>query len=267
MADLAVIAGNGNFPFLFLDEIKDKGGAVIIIALIGETDKKIEELGFPVFWANIGKLNKIIEIMHKNNVKNAIMCGQVVHTKLFTEVHLDLRAIKLLSSLANKKTDSLLGAVALEFESEGINLISSITYMQKWLPTEKGNLAKNKITEKVLKDIDFGFETAKKIAGIDIGQTVVVKDNAVVAIEGLEGTDECILRAYKLAGNGVIVAKVNKPKQDDRFDVPVIGLQTFKVLAEVKASAICFEAGKTLFFDKDECLKIANENNIGVYGI
>ena len=141
--------------------------------------------------------------------------------------------------------------------------------MEKWLPTEKGNLTKtkNKITDKILKDIEFGFQTAKKIAGLDIGQTVVVKDNAVVAVEGLEGTDKCILRGYELAGNGIVVAKVNKPKQDARFDVPVIGLGTFKILAEVKASAICFEAGKTLFFDKEECLKIATENNIGVYGI
>jgi hypothetical protein len=195
------------------------------------------------------------------------MCGQVTHTKLFTELRLDFRAIKLLGSVANKKTDSLLGAVALEFESEGINLISSLTYMEKCLPSSKGNLSKSEITTYNLKDIDFGVDIAKKIAGLDIGQTVVVKDNTVVAVESIEGTDKCILRAHELAGNNVVVVKVNKPNQDYRFDVPVIGLNTFKILADVRAAAICFEAGKTLFFDKDECLKIANENNIGVYAI
>ena len=268
MAELALIAGNGDFPFLFLNEIKTKKEDVIIIALKGETDEKIENLGFKVFWSNIGKLNKIISVMKENDVKKAIMCGQVVHTKLFTEVQLDLRAINLLSSLANKKTDSMLGAVALELEKEGIELISSVTYMEKLLPSTKGLWNKNiKLTSKVLKDIEFGFETAKKIAGLDIGQTVVVKDNAVVAVEGLEGTDKCILRGYELAGNGIVVVKVNKPNQDMRFDVPVIGKRTFEILKQVQAAVICFESGKTLFFDKDECLKIADENNIGVYGV
>ena len=264
---LALIAGNGDFPFLFLDEVKSKGDDVIVIALKGETDSKIDNYGVPVVWSNIGKLNKIIQTMKDHGATQAILCGQVVHTKLFTEVQLDLRAIKFLGFLVNKKTDSILGALANEFALDGIEMISSVTYMEKWMPKEKGALTKLKITEKVMKDIEFGFETAKKVAGLDIGQTVVVKDHAVVAVESLEGTDQCILRAFDLAGKGVVVAKVNKPNQDMRFDVPVIGRKTFETLAKVEASAICFEAGKTLFFDQDECLKIAKENKIGVYAL
>ncbi len=267
MEKLALIAGNGNFPFLFLSEAKNNNQDLIIIALKGETDEKIENFGYKVFWSNIGKLNTIIEIIKKNNVTKAIMCGQVIHTKLFTEIKLDFRAIKLLATIANKKTDSILGAVATELSKEGIELISSITFMGKWLPKSTGFLTSKKVSEQVFEDILFGLETAKKIAGLDIGQTVVVKDKAVVAVEGLEGTDECILRAYKLAGKEIVVAKVNKPNQDERFDVPVVGKKTFEILQKVGAACICFEAGKTLFFDKDECLKIADDNNIAVYGV
>ncbi|MDR0676877.1 MAG: UDP-2,3-diacylglucosamine diphosphatase LpxI [Elusimicrobiota bacterium] len=269
MSKLAVIAGNGNFPFLFLEELKSKNQDALIIALLGETDENIDKLGYQVFWTNIGKLDTMIDVMHKNDIKEAIMCGQVIHTKLFTEVKLDFRAIKLLGSLVNKKTDSILGMVAIEFEKEGIKLISSLTYMSKWLPQKKDLLTNfsNKINEKIMSDIKFGFLTAKKIASLDIGQTVVVKDNAVVAVEGLEGTDKCILRGHDLAGEGVVVAKVNKPNQDIRFDVPVIGIKTFEVLKKVKANAICYEAGKTLFFNMDESLKIANENKIFVFGL
>lgn len=269
MSKLALIAGNGNFPFLFLEELKIKNRDAIVVALKGETNEDIDKFGYPVFWSNIGKLNTIIDIMKENSVSEAIMCGQVIHTKLFTEVKLDFRAIKLLGSLVNKKTDSILGAIGLELEKEGIKLISSITFMEKWLPKTKGMLTNfcSEIFNDDMEDINFGFETAKNIAGLDIGQTVVVKSKAVVAVEGLEGTDKCILRAFDLAGEGVIVAKVNKPKQDVRFDVPVIGIRTFEILKNVKAKAICYEAGKTLFFDIDECLKIANENKIIVYGI
>ncbi|MCP4482710.1 MAG: LpxI family protein [bacterium] len=264
---LALIAGNGDFPFLFLNEVKSKEENVIVIALKGETDHEIDNCGFPVFWQNIGKLNKIIKIMKDNNVTHAILCGQVIHTKLFTEVHLDLRAIKFLGSLVNKKTDSILGALAAEFLKEGVEMISSVTYMESWMPTDKGVITKTKVIDKVVKDIEFGYDTAKKIAGLDIGQTVVVKDNAVIAVESLEGTDQCILRGFSLAGKGCVVVKVNKPNQDMRFDVPVLGRRTFEILKDVEAAAICFEAGKTLFFDREECLKIAQKNKIVVYAI
>ncbi|MFC1485328.1 LpxI family protein [bacterium] len=267
MNNLAVISGNGSFPFYFLKEVKKRGADCIVVALKGETNPDIEKLGFPVFWCNIGKLNTLISLMKNNKISRAIMCGQVVHTKLFTEIKLDLRAVKLLSSLKNKKTDSILSAVADELEKEGIKLISSLTFMQDWLPDKKGLLTNNKLSKAIYSDIDFGYQTAKAIAKLDIGQTVVVKNNAVVAVESLEGTDQCILRGYDLVGEGIVVVKVNKPDQDIRFDVPVIGGKTFEILKKVKASAIAFESGKTLFFDIKECLEIAEKNNIGVYAI
>ncbi len=268
MSNLAVICGSGDFPFLFLDEIKNRNikFKTIVIALIGETNKAIENFGFLTFWVNIGKLNTIIDIMKTNLVKKAVMCGKVHHTKLFTEVKLDFRAIKLLGSLINNKADTILGAVAQELKKEEIELISSLTYMEKWLPNKKGfiNNNFNNLTED---EIYFAFNIAKSIAALDIGQTVATKDKAVIAVEGFEGTDECILRGYALAGEGLVIAKVNKPNQDNRFDVPVIGKDTFEILKNIKAKALVYESGKTLFFNTEEAIKIANENKISIFGV
>jgi UDP-2,3-diacylglucosamine hydrolase len=262
---IGLIAGNGDFPILFLEEARKKNIDCVIIGLIGEADSRIEKFGYPVSWVNIGHLGKLIDAFKKENIKKAIMCGQVIHTKLFTEVKLDLKAIALLAKIKNKKTDTILDAVANELLNEGIELIPSITFMESFLPNQKGFWTKAKPSKNVLEDIEMGYDIAKIISGVDIGQTVVIKDKAVVAVESLEGTDKCILRGYELAGEGLTIVKVNKPKQDLRFDVPVIGLKTFETLVKVKASAIAFESGKTLFFDREKCLELSEKNKIAIY--
>ncbi|MFC1566584.1 LpxI family protein [bacterium] len=262
-----LIAGNGQFPLLFLKEANKKNIPCVVVALEGEADKSIEELSNNVNWVNIGHLNSIIAVFKSNKIDQAVMCGQVVHRKIFTEVKLDWRAIKLLASLKDKKTDTILNAVAYDLGREGVKLISSTMLLENYLPKKNDILSSEKPNQQVLDDIEFGYEIAKQIAGLDIGQTVVVKDKVVVAVESIEGTDACIKRAYKLAGDGIVIIKVNKPKQDPRFDVPVLGINTFNLLKDVKAKAIAFESGKTLFFNVDESVEIANENKIIVYAI
>jgi len=264
-----VIAGNSDFPIHFLKEAAARKKQCVVIGLKGEADARIEQFGFPVHWVNIGHLNELIKIFKQEHIMTAVMCGQVVHTRLFTEIKLDFRAVALLVRIRDKKTDTILRAVVEEFEKEGIHFISSITFMDNVIPSKKGvlNAADVKLTDRIQRDLDIGFSHAKAIAGLDLGQTVVVKDGAVVAVEGIEGTDKCILRAHELAGDGIVVVKVSKPKQDARFDVPVIGLRTFETLAQTNAAALAFEAGKTLFFDIEQCMHLAQQYHIAIIGM
>ena len=266
MAKVGIIAGNGRFPIILTKEITKKGDTPVIAALKEEADPQLETLSQSFKWLPLGKLQQIINYFKEENVTNVVMAGQVKHRQIFAGLSLDLRAIKLLAGLVNKKADSILSAVANELQKDGITLLPSHTYLQHLLAT-KGQLSGKKIEGKELLDAEFGFNTAKQLGGIDIGQTVVVKDKTVVAVEAMEGTDECIKRAAALAGEGFVVVKVSKPNQDMRFDIPVIGINTIKTLAETKASIIVIEAGLTLMIDKDEVIALANEKGIKIYAL
>ncbi|OGS17823.1 MAG: hypothetical protein A2219_08185 [Elusimicrobia bacterium RIFOXYA2_FULL_50_26] len=266
MKTIGLIAGNGRFPFLVAEEIRRQGDRVAIVGLEGETDPSLEKYGDSFRMIPLGKLQKIIDFLHEAHADVAIMAGQVKHSKLFSNLALDWRAVKLLGSLVNKKTDSILGAVAQELKKEGIELLASHTYLERLLP-KPGILAGPKLSGEEKADIKFGHNIAKEIAGLDIGQSVVVKDRAVVAVESMEGTDECIRRAATLAGKDFIVVKVAKPGQDWRFDIPVVGIRTIDTLIETKARALAIDAGSTLFLDKDEALKKADDNGITVIAI
>jgi len=266
MNRVGIIAGNGRFPILLAKEITKKGDIPVIAALKEEADPQLETLSQSFQWLALGKLQQIINYFKNENVTSVIMAGQVKHHKLFAGLSLDLRAIKLLAGLVNKKADSILSAVANELQKDGITLLPSHTYLQQLLAA-KGQLSGEKITGKELLDAEFGFNTAKQIGAIDIGQTVVVKDKTVVAVEAMEGTDECIKRAASLAGEGFVVVKVSKPNQDMRFDIPVIGINTIKTLSEAKAGIIVIEAGATLMIDKEEVIAMANEKGIKIYAL
>lgn len=263
MANIGLIAGNGRFPFLVADQIKKNGDSTVVIGLNEETDREIDKVSDKVFWIPLGQLQKIIDIFHKENVTTAIMAGQVKHAQLFADLKLDWRAIKLLGRIVNKKTDTILGAVCDEFLKDGIKLLPSHQYLKHLLPGE-GLISGSKLNKAEKEDVEFGVNIAKKIAGLDIGQTVVVKDKAVIAVESIEGTDECIKRAAKYAGPGVIVVKVAKPNQDFRFDIPVIGLRTVDTLADSKARVMAIEAGSTLMLDRDELVKKAGEHKVTI---
>ncbi|MCL2485439.1 MAG: UDP-2,3-diacylglucosamine diphosphatase LpxI [Endomicrobia bacterium] len=266
MENIGLIAGNNRFPFLVAEEIKKRGDRVVCIALKEEADPELEKICDKTFWLPLGKAQKIIDSLKSENVKTVIMAGQVKHVRIYSALNLDWRAIKLMGSLVNKKTDTILGAVAGEFEKDGMNLLPSHIYLTHLL-APKGLISGKKLNSDEQKDVDFGFKIAKGIAGFDIGQTVVVKDKSVLAVESIEGTDECIKRAYALGGENSVVVKVAKPNQDFRFDVPVIGVKTIDILKENKVRVMAVETGVTLILDKDEVIKKANESNVTIVGV
>jgi DUF1009 family protein len=263
MNTIGLIAGNGRFPFLVAEEIKRSGDRVIAIGLKEETDPSLEQSVDKIVWLHLGQFQKIIDALQEEHITTAIMAGQVKHSQLFAGLKLDWRAIKLLGRIANKKTDSILGAVADELLREGITLLPSHKHLTHLLP-EPGFLCGKRLSKEEKEDISFSQGVAKAIAGLDIGQTVVVKNKAVLAVESIEGTDECIRRAAKYGGTHVIVVKVAKPNQDMRFDIPVIGPRTVNVMAENKVRALAIESGATLMIDRDSLIKEAVENGITI---
>jgi DUF1009 family protein len=261
---LGLIAGNGRFPLLLAQEAKRQGRPVVAVAIKEETDPALEQIVDACHWLNLGQVKKTIQLLHDAGVKEAVMAGQVKHVSIFDLRHLDLTAVKIMAGLPDKKTDTILGAIADEFAKSGVKFLPSTTYLQDLLAPE-GYMTSRRPTSDQKKDIAFGFQSAKSVGGLDLGQTVCVKDRAVLAVEAIEGTDSCIRRAGQFAA-GFTVAKTAKPRQDVRFDVPVIGIRTLEALKEAKAAVLAVEAGKTLFFDKDAFLKGAEDAGIVVLG-
>lgn len=266
MSKIGLIAGNGSFPLLFAQQAKNQGETVVAVALNEEADPALEKHVDAITWLSLGQLGKTIDYFKAQGVGRAVMAGQVKHTQLFRGITPDLRAIKLLASVSNKKADTLLSAITQEFQQEGIEFLSSVTYLEPWLSPE-GPLTQRKPTSHEQEDIAFGLPLARLMAAQDIGQTLVVKDKTVVAVEAMEGTDACIRRAGEIAGPGCIILKVARPRQDLRFDIPVIGLRTLDSMQAAKASVLAVEAKKTLLLDKDNLLKAANASQFCITGL
>ncbi|MCX5687825.1 MAG: UDP-2,3-diacylglucosamine diphosphatase LpxI [Candidatus Omnitrophica bacterium] len=264
---IGLIAGNGRFPIIFADSARKKGIEVVAIGINEETSKDLEKFVNKIYWLGVGELDRLLKILREENIRSIVLAGQVKHKLLFDKnIKIDARMQFLLSSLKDKKTDSIIGAVARLLEFKGIKVLSSIIFLSEYLP-KKGVLTKQLPDDRILKDIDFGRKIAKVIAGLDIGQSVVVKDRVVLAVESIEGTDEAIIRAAKYGKEGIVVIKVTKPRQDMRFDVPVIGPNTIKLLQEVKAACIAVEAKKTLIIDKSETLRLAESYGISIVAV
>lgn len=268
MNPLGLLAGKGRFPFLVAEEAKKHGRRVVAVALREEADLALESAVSELHWVHLGQLSKTIKIFKSRGVKEVVMAGHVQHAHMFsnlTRFRPDLRTLRLFMTLPNRKADTILGTVAKEFAREGLTLLPSVSYLTHCL-AEEGSLTKRKPTRKEQEDISFGLGIAKAIAGLDIGQTVCVKDKAVLAVEGMEGTDACIRRAGSIAQGPFVVVKVAKPRQDTRFDMPVVGVQTIETLAEAGASLIAVEAKKTLMLDRKVILEMANTQGIGIVG-
>ncbi|MDR3071266.1 MAG: UDP-2,3-diacylglucosamine diphosphatase LpxI [Endomicrobium sp.] len=266
MENIGLIAGSGRFPFLVVEGIKKTGNDVVCIALKEEADAELEKNCDKIYWLSVGKFQKIIDTFKSNNVKTVLMAGQVKHVTIYSAMNIDWRAMKVMGSLVNKKTDTILNKIACEFEKDGMHLIPSHTYLTSLLAC-KGLMSGKKLSSNENKDVEFGYKIAKSIAGLDIGQTVVVKDRSVLAVESVEGTDECITRAYRLGGKDSIVVKVAKPNQDFRFDVPIVGADTIDTLRENKVRAMAIEAGVTLMLDRNEVIAKAKQFGVTMLGI
>jgi DUF1009 family protein len=259
-----LIAGNGDFPFLVLEGARSRGIEMAVIAIKEEASPALEQAAKSLHWVSLGELSRAIELLHSEGVKRAVMAGQVKHNKIFSSIRPDWRLAKLLFSLNTKNTNALIGAIAKVLEDEGIELVDSTTFLGPLLP-QTGVLTKRAPDEAEMADIAYGREIALKIAGLDLGQTVVIRDRACVAIEAMEGTDETIDRAGRIAGGQrLVVVKVSKPKQDMRFDVPVVGRKTIDVMKRANATALAIDAGRTLLFEREELIRAADEAGIAI---
>jgi UDP-2,3-diacylglucosamine hydrolase len=283
---LGLIAGNGRFPFLLLDAARAEGLPVVVAAIQEETDPEMDrraeaDSGITVYWLSLGELSRLIETFHKEGVRKAVMAGQVKHKQIFSSIRPDWRLAKLLLSLRTRNTDMLLGAVAKVLGDEGIELISSTAFLEPLLAAE-GVLTARAPNGDERKNIEYGLQVARAVAGFDIGQTVVVAAQACVAVEAMEGTDATIERAGRLMqsldddppddaaaepsilARRLTVVKVAKPNQDMRFDVPVIGTATVEAMIRAGASCLSVEAGRTLLFDREALLARAAEAGIAI---
>lgn len=260
-----LIAGNGRFPFLVAEGARKAGCSLAVVAIREETDPAIEEVADEVKWVGIGKLGKMISFFTERDVSKAMMAGQVKHVQLFSGAIPDLRMVRMLWSLPERNTDSLIGGIASEMEKAGIELIDS-THFIKHLLAGEGVLTRRKPTKDELRDVGYGLGVANEIARLDLGQTIVVRGGACVAIEAMEGTDAVISRAGELARGKLTVVKVAKPDQDMRFDVPVVGIPTIEAMIEAGAGCLSVTAGKTLMFDLEEMIGLADRNGIAVVG-
>ena len=275
---LGLIAGNGRFPFLLLDAARAEGLTVVVAAIREETDPEIDlrataDDQITVHWLSLGELSRLIETFQNEGVTRAVMAGQVKHKQIFSSIRPDWRLAKLLLNLRTRSTDMLLGAVAKVLGDEGIELVSSTSYLEPLLAQE-GVLTTRSPDEAETKDIAYGLGVARAVAGFDIGQTVVVAAQACVAVEAMEGTDATIARAGELMrsldgdastlGRRLTVVKVAKPNQDMRFDVPVIGIRTVEAMIEAEASCLSVEAGRTLLFDRASLIERADKSGIAI---
>jgi UDP-2,3-diacylglucosamine hydrolase len=259
-----LIAGNGRFPFLVLEGARSQGIEMAVIALKEEASPELEKTAKRLHWVSLGELSKAIELMQREGVKRAVMAGQVKHNKIFSSIRPDWKLAKLLFSLPRKNTDSLIGAVAKVFEEEGIQLVDSTLFLKPLLP-EAGVLTRRAPNEHEAADMEYGLGIARHIAAKDIGQTVVVADRACVAVEAMEGTDETITRAARFAnGKPLVVVKVSKPRQDMRFDVPVVGLPTVESMKQAGATALAVDANRTLLFDREQLIAMADAAGIAL---
>jgi DUF1009 family protein len=263
---LGLIAGNGQFPFLVADAARRQGRRVVAIAIREETFPELESRVDAMHWVSLGQLGRCLEALKSEGVTEAVMAGQVKHKQIFSGIVPDLKMMSLLGRLAVKNTDSLIGAVADFLAGEGIRLLSSTDLLRDQMASP-GAMTRRKPSKDERQDIDYGRKVARTLAGLDLGQTVVIKGRAAVALEAMEGTDEVIRRAGKLAGPGTTVVKVAKPRQDMRFDVPVVGAETVEVMREAAARVLALEAGRTLLLDKDRFLAQAESAGIAVWGM
>lgn len=263
---IGIIAGGGQFPVLCLKKAREKGYQVYVVAHKGETDPEIENLSDFCHWITLGQLGSLIKILKKWKISKVIFAGSIEKKRIFKDIIPDLRALSLWKSLKAHHDDSILRAVSGELSKEGVEVLPSTFFLEN-LPVSKGIMTRKKPDDSQMEDIQFALDIARKIGELDIGQCVVVKDKCVLAVECIEGTDRTITRGGELAGGGAVVVKICKPNQDNRFDLPSIGLKTIETMIKVKAGVLAVEAEKTLFFDMEKAVELADKNEFIIIGV
>jgi len=260
-----LIAGNGQFPFLVIDGARRQGAELSVVAINEETDPRIDREASDVRWVGIGQLGRMISFFKDRGVERVMMAGQVKHVQIFSGAMPDMRMVKMLWNLPRRNTDALIGGIAAELAKDGIELIDSTFFVGDHLAAD-GVMTKRRPSDLELENIEYGLQIAREIARLDLGQTIVVRGKACVAVEAMEGTDAAIKRAGELANGKLTVVKVAKPHQDMRFDVPVVGISTIETMIAAGATCLSISAGKTLIFDRQVMLALADRHNICVIG-
>ena len=262
----ALLAGNGRFPILALEEARRLGHQVVVIALKEEADPQVTELAWRSHWISIGQLSRLIEILHEEQIAELVMAGQVKHARIFSSLRPDWRLAKLLFSLKGKNTDALIGGVADVLASEGIRLVDS-TFLLKPLLADAGPMTRRKLSDEEERDVRYGRRVANALSGFDVGQSVAVSDRACVALEAMEGTDAMLRRAASLCdGKPLRLVKASRRRGHLLFDVPVAGLATIQVMQETHTTVMAVDAGRTLLLDRAHLLQAAEKAGIAVVG-
>lgn len=260
-----IVIGKGDFPKYVIREAKAKGIYIIGFAIQGLTDPKIEKEVDELVWFELGQLEKFIQTLLKKKIKYLTVAGLIPHKVVYNYEQFDALALKLLKSAPSHRADDILKTFAQEMYRRGIKLIDSTMFLKKYL-VENKCYTRQKVTPEIQEDIQFGIKIAKKVAGADIGQSIIVKDKGIIAVEAIEGTDKLIRRAGEYVKDFTLI-KVSKPKQDLRFDVPVIGLNTVRNLIASGGKAIAISEQKALFFDQEEVIELADQNGIIITGM
>jgi DUF1009 family protein len=267
MEKIGVIAGNRRFPLIFSEAAKKKGYFIVAIAIKRDTSPRLKKFVDKIYWLGLSEFSRMFELFKREGIKKVVMAGQISPGRLFSrEVEKDQELKKILNSIKDKKADTLFGAIADKLKESGFELINSHTFIEEHLP-RKGTLTNCVPDFSAWEDIYFGYDLAKALAHLDIGQTVAVKNKAIVAVEALEGTDNLIRRSGLLSRGGAAIIKVSKPGQDMRFDIPVVGLDTIKNLIKAKAKCLAIEADKTIFIDRLEAICLADKNRISIVAV
>ncbi len=262
-AKIGIIAGAGEFPILLVRKCLDQGIEPVVVAISEEADKALDGIVEGVFWQSVGKIGKILKHLKNAGVKEAIVAGKVHKMRIFRDFKPDLTAMKLLWNLKDRKDDTIMNKVAELLAEEGVTLVPQTRYMEDYIPG-KHIFTKRAPSDGELSDIEFGTAAAREMGRMDIGQTVVVKEGAILAVEAIEGTDHAILRGGSLGNRDVVVVKVAKPDQDQRFDVPAIGLQTIKSCLDGGARVLAFESDNTFFFQQEEAIELADKHDLTI---
>jgi DUF1009 family protein len=266
MDKIGLIAGSGKFPLMVAESAKQRGMQVVAVAHKGETAPELAEKVDDITWVGLGQFGHLISAFKSKEVKHVLMAGAIAKTNVFSDVRPDLKGLAVLGKLLVFHDDDILRTVAQELEKEGIAVISSATYLPELL-APRGCLTRRKPKKEEVEDIEFGWMIAKELGRLDIGHCVVVRRKTVLAVEAIEGTDKTILRGGELAKERAVVVKVCKPGQDLRFDLPAVGLDTVEVMERVNATVLAIEAGKTLIFDKEEMIGLADAHGIAIVSI
>jgi hypothetical protein len=265
-AELVIIAGRGVYPLTLAESARRQGVRKIFAAAFKkETEPAIEKLADETRWFNFGQLGAVLEAVKASGIRHAVMAGQITPVSLF-RLRPDAKALKILARLNGRNARTIFGAVCEEFAAIGVRLLPAWRFMENTLP-KAGRLAKRPPTEREQKDIELGMRVARAVSGLEIGQTVVVKEGAILAVEAFEGTDEAILRAGKLGGPGAVVVKTARSDHDMRYDIPVIGLKTMKVLKKISAAALAIEAGRTIVLECDKVVAEADRMELALVAV